>query len=103
MNHEPDSAGLSSSWVPDWSRPRKTDSLGYRTSAPGLYDAGHVPRDFAHDLHLHSFVDEQKMTVPAYIFDEITEIVAAGEDVDLSRGVDPQAEQAPGGICAASK
>jgi hypothetical protein len=90
VDHEPQPAGVTPSWVPDWSRPRKTDSLGYRTSAPGLYDAGRVPRDFAHDLHLHSFVDAHKMTVPAYIFDEITETVTAGEDVDLSRGLDPQ-------------
>ena len=84
VDHMPE-PNIRPSWVPDWARPRQTDALGYSTSALSLYAAGGVPQDFTAHLHLPpSRNGEKKLTVLAYVHDNITDTVVAGKDVDLS-------------------
>ncbi|KAK7533862.1 heterokaryon incompatibility protein-domain-containing protein [Phyllosticta citribraziliensis] len=80
VDHEPaETAGTdkkasspSSSWVPDWQRPRVTDSLGHSTSTLALYQAGGNL-----DPQLHISADRRTLTLRGKIVDVVDELSPA--------------------------
>ncbi|KAK8179200.1 heterokaryon incompatibility protein-domain-containing protein [Phyllosticta citribraziliensis] len=62
----------SSSWVPDWQRPRVTDSLGHSTSTLALYQAGGNL-----DPQLHISADRRTLTLRGKIVDVVDELSPA--------------------------
>jgi hypothetical protein len=65
----------SPSWVPDWSVPPVTESLGYRTSSEVLYRAGgptlNPQTGRAYLIHVQLSSDHRTATLPGKIFDRI--------------------------------
>lgn len=77
VDHYPGMDGLPS-WVPDWSRPRRTTSIGARLSLAGVYAASGGPtnRSFGagyRELHLHGWA-----------FDAISSVTAVLESPDVA-------------------
>jgi hypothetical protein len=67
---------LSPSWIPDWSKPRVTNALGYSTSTWHLYQAGGVTApDRLYKSPLDSLLsdDTKSITLSGKIFDEVLE------------------------------
>lgn len=72
-------APLKPSWVPDWSRPRETEALGYLTKARALYSAGGpISRSFdAENKEIHNFTisgDGSELSNRGKIVDTVTHV-----------------------------
>jgi len=69
---------LKPSWIPDWSSPRVTESLGHSTKSWALYQAGgpkfHPETGMAFPFDYHLSDDKTTLTLPGKDFDSISSL-----------------------------
>lgn len=82
VDHDPHDNTALPSWVPDWSRPRWTHSLGYTTHDASIYRAGGIPLRGQKSVQLSH--DSVSLDVDASKFDSIHSISPTVIEADLS-------------------
>ncbi|KAL0929863.1 heterokaryon incompatibility protein [Colletotrichum truncatum] len=80
------------SWVPDFSKPRQTVSLGYTTASRGIYRAcGRFTQQFKKIYARVDRYNDAELHVRGIFFDTIVEISPLFEDPDITC-IDPETE-----------